>query len=113
MISDVRLVDGTVGHEGRPEVLADGNWGTVCDTSWDHIDATVVCAQLGFGVPGIAVERGTFTSGVGHIHLNNVKCNTRDTNLLDCKHSGLNINTCRHYQDAGLRCSGNDDFKEF
>ena len=49
---DLRVVNGANVREGRVEICSDEQWGTICDDSWDALDASVACYQLGYGRDG-------------------------------------------------------------
>ncbi len=46
--NSIRLINGANEKEGRIEICINGEYGTVCDDSFDVNDATVVCRQLGY-----------------------------------------------------------------
>ena len=102
---DVRLVGGSVPHEGRVEVYHNGTWGTVCDDGWDLPDATVVCHQLGYGTAVGALGSAAYGRGRGPIWYDNVNCNGREANLAQCAHNGLGVHNCGHRKDAGVICA--------
>ena len=49
MLENIRLAGTSSSIEGRLEVKYNGQWGTVCDDTFDNIDAGVVCYSLGLG----------------------------------------------------------------
>ena len=44
----VRLTGGAGPWEGRVEILHNGQWGTICDTSFGTAEASVICKMIGF-----------------------------------------------------------------
>ncbi|XP_022081555.1 deleted in malignant brain tumors 1 protein-like isoform X2 [Acanthaster planci] len=100
----LRLVGGADSKEGRLEIFLNGEWGTVCDDSWDIEDARVACRQLGFRDAIEATQGGSFGSGSGPIYLDNVTCNGHENDLITCKHNGIGVEDCGHGEDAGVIC---------
>ncbi len=47
MEGEIRLINGSSPLEGRVDLCWNGVWGSVCDNGWDHLDAQVVCRQVG------------------------------------------------------------------
>ena len=45
----------------------------------------------------------------GGILLDEVNCTGEENQLLECGHNGIGVHDCSHYQDAGVRCTGNAD----
>ena len=83
-----------------------GEWGTVCDDSWQINDASVACRQLGFpyGASSAITEAG-FGSGIGQIWLNDLYCGVSETSLFSCnKGRPIGSHNCSHNEDAGTIC---------
>ena len=103
----LRLVDGPSDFSGRVEVFHDGQFGTVCDSTWGLYEADVVCRQLGWRM-GYAVTDAYFGPGTGPIWLSDIQCQGMEEDLLECSHADWNMNLCTHENDAGVVC-GNCD----
>uniref|UniRef100_A0A8C7H7Z0 Lysyl oxidase homolog n=1 Tax=Oncorhynchus kisutch TaxID=8019 RepID=A0A8C7H7Z0_ONCKI len=100
----VRLRGGANIGEGRVEVLKNGEWGTVCDDSWNLEAATVVCRELGFGSAKEALTGGKLGQGMGPVHMNEVKCSGFEKSLTEC-YFNRDALGCSHEEDAAVRCN--------
>ena len=92
-------------NEGRVEVFYDGEWGTVCNNSFDDTDADVVCRELGY--PGTIAGYSccaTYGEGSGPIWLDDVACNGTEASLYNCSHNGFGVHNCIHDKDIGVIC---------
>ena len=51
-----------------------------------------------------------FGQGSGNIVLDDLGCTGSETSLFDCPHGGVNNHNCGHSEDAGVTCSGIQQF---
>ena len=100
----VRLVGGNTPLEGRVEIFLLGQWGTVCGSSWDLVDATVVCHQLGH-LRAVGAPRFTFRAGSGPSWYTNVRCVGTEKKLTECSNNGLSGSCYYNHRYAGVVCS--------
>ena len=103
----VRLVGGNSSLEGRVEIFLLGQWGTVCSSNWEFVDAKVVCLELGYLRAVGAPVSSTFGAGSGPSWYNYVGCTGSEMNLTECsKRFSLTGTACSNTQYAGAVCSG-------
>ena len=98
----IRLSGGVSLNEGRVDIFFHGHWGTVCDWTWDLLDAIVACRQLGYHTAKAALRGSLFGEGSGPNWMNYVHCTGYEANLTQCNHD-LGYDYCRSH--ASVICS--------
>lgn len=109
---------------GRVEICINNVYGAVCNSRWDERDASIVCRQLGRGECTVVISdffgylklmfsilgngssiavRDTVSQAVP-IFLDDVVCEGKETNLLQCSHSRQQ--NCKQSDVAGVMCGG-------
>ena len=94
-VPDIRLVGVNSTTEGRVELLYKGEWGTICDDSFDMKEAMVICRQLKLGRAIAAYSSAKYGQGTGKILMDDTQCTGNERRLQDCPfHAGrLNLKT--------------------
>ncbi|XP_052794511.1 deleted in malignant brain tumors 1 protein-like isoform X2 [Mya arenaria] len=106
----IRLVNGHSPYSGRVEVYHNGQWGTVCDDSFDALEAQVVCRMIG-SYRGdryvMAYSSAHYGQGSGQIWLDDLNCHGYESNIYGCKTRAWGEHNCGHGEDAGVDCDYN------
>ena len=105
---DVRLANGTTMSEGRVELYWQGEWGSICGTSWSLLDADVVCVQLGYDGRDFLSLPGVFDPGFGSIWISGPQCSGGEAAVLDCPATmvwGDDPGACDHTDDVAVICN--------
>ena len=98
-----RLAGGSHNY-GRVEVLVRGQWGIICDQTWDILDANVVCHQLGFIKGAKHAQRGEqYGRSSGTFHRDHVYCEGSEKDVLDCPYG--TYHHCYHFEYASVVCN--------
>ena len=110
---DVRLVDDAVTtspsdskpFQGRFEILHAGEWGSVCNSSFGEIEASRVCASLGYDLGGMPMHRKISRNVKrSRIWMDQVRCKGGEEGIHACQSLGWGNHNCLRGQDAGVVC---------
>ncbi|CAC5384294.1 DMBT1 [Mytilus coruscus] len=101
----IRLVGGISEAQGRVEIHHNGQWGTICDDSFDTKEGTVVCRMLGFDDSYAKVLPGAhFGQGSTNILMDKLSCVGTETDISYCNFGGWKNTNCTHNHDVVVNC---------
>ena len=104
---------GSSALEGYVEAFDVSNsvWSSVCDTSFDILDAHVICKMMGFNTSIIAFANsaaddlyGIAPSGSNFV-LDNLDCSGKENSVFECRLTGELSDNCEATEIAGVKCS--------
>ena len=102
------------GYEGYVYIKgSSGNWGGICDDSWDKQDADVICKMLGYleaEEAYLGSEHSYGPSSGNNFILDNVECTGFEFDIFDCPRIGTGaggeeIHNCGDSEWAAVKCS--------
>lgn len=92
-------------NRGRLEVLYGGEWGGVCLSAFDPIDAGVVCGQLQLGAYGNGIPATGFGIAPPRVWLDRVQCTGNEDTLQQCQSLGWGVYSCDASELVAVECS--------
>ncbi|VVC94602.1 unnamed protein product, partial [Leptidea sinapis] len=98
----IKLMGGQTSLEGNVYINHAGRWGAICDDSWDHAAAQVVCRM--FNKTGVATHGGQYGEAIEKFWMNDVVCEGYETSLSKCIFSGWGSSDCNPSEAAGVKC---------
>ena len=103
---DVKLINGPTNYQGTVAVYHNNAWGTMCDDSWEKVDADVVCRQLGFEEAEQVWYRAYYGPGPGNIWVDQISCPSGVNSITKCypEMEKWGEHDCSHSEDAGVDC---------
>ena len=108
--STVRLAKGIGNNTGFVELILLGQWVPICGYSWDILDASVVCRELGYPTAVSATRKRRYNSPSYGVYIT-YSCTGDEAALKQCSTSYQHLQNFYFYyyycyNSAFVNCSG-------
>nr|AYM55817.1 scavenger receptor cysteine-rich protein type 12 precursor [Ruditapes philippinarum] len=97
-------------YEGRVEMYFHGSWGEICSRYFSHLEAQVVCRQLGirdeaYLARSVAIMDQRYGHGKDGAIIDDIRCRGNELSLLQCQLSFCaNVTCCPYGTNVGVIC---------